>query len=73
MLVGNAIDNIKIYSPEKTIIDCFKYKNKLGMDVVLEALKRYRKQKTFDVNKLINYAKICRVDKAIKPYLETLV
>lgn len=61
---------IKIYCPEKTIADCFKFRNKIGMDVVLEALKLYKSRKKFDLNKLLKYAKICRVEKVMQPYLE---
>ena len=62
--------SVRIYSPEKTIADCFKFRNKIGMDVVLEALKLYKTRMRFDVKKLLNYAKICRVDKIMFPYLE---
>ena len=62
--------SIRIYNPEKTIVDCFKFRNKIGMDVVLEALKRYKENQTIDVQKLMKYAKICRVSEVIKPYLE---
>jgi len=61
---------VQIYSVEKTLVDCFKYRNKLGMDVVLEALKLYRSQKKFNLEKLIEYARICRVENVMKPYLE---
>lgn len=52
--------------------DCFKYRNKLGMDLVLEALKLYRTQKAFNPDILLKCARICRVEKAMKPYLEAL-
>lgn len=64
---------IKIYSPEKTIADCFKFRNKIGMDIVLEALKLYRERKRFNVQALMEYAAVCRVEKIMKPYLEALV
>jgi len=64
---------VQIYSMEKTLVDCFKYRNKLGMDVVLEALKLYKSQKTFKLEKLIEYAKICRVKNVMKPYLELIL
>jgi len=64
---------VKVYSIEKTIVDCFKYRNKIGMDIVLEAIKRYRAQKKFNVNEVFKYAKICRVDRAMKPYLEAVI
>ena len=61
---------VKVYCVEKTLADCFKYRNKIGMDVVLEALKLYRERCPFDANKLLRYARICRVEKIMKPYLE---
>lgn len=61
---------IKIYNPEKTIADCFKYRNKIGMDVVLEALKRYLNNKNYNINKLLHFASICRVRKVMQPYIE---
>jgi predicted transcriptional regulator of viral defense system len=64
---------VKVYSPEKTLADCFKFRNKIGMDVVLEALKLYKTRKKFDLGKLLKYAKICRVEKVMRPYLEATV
>lgn len=64
---------VKIYSPEKTLADCFKFRNKLGMDVVLEALKLYKARKQFDLEGLLKYAKVCRVEKVMRPYLETSI
>ena len=64
--------NVKIYSPEKTLADCFKFRNKIGMDVVLEAMKFYRSQKKFDIKAIMKYAKICRVEKQMRPYLEAM-
>ena len=63
---------INIYSPEKTIADCFKYRNKIGMDVAIEALKLYRQRKKFKIDDLIHYAKICRVEKIMQPYIEAM-
>ena len=64
---------IKVYSPEKTLADCFKFRNKIGMDVVLEALKLYKTRKKFNLRELLKYAKICRVEKVMRPYLEATV
>jgi predicted transcriptional regulator of viral defense system len=61
---------VKVYSPEKTVADCFKFRNKIGMDVVLEALKLYKSRMKFNHQKILEYARICRVDKIIFPYLE---
>jgi predicted transcriptional regulator of viral defense system len=64
---------VQIYNPEKTLADCFKYRNKLGMDVILESLKLYKSQKSYSLDKLLKYARICRVDKIMKPYLEAII
>jgi predicted transcriptional regulator of viral defense system len=65
---------IRVYCLEKTLVDCFKFRNKLGMDVVLEALKLYKdRKKQFKVGDLLKYARICRVEKIMKPYLEAVI
>lgn len=64
---------VKIYCAEKTIADCFKFRNKIGMDILLEALKMYKTRKEFNPDQLMKYARICRVQKIITPYLELLV
>jgi predicted transcriptional regulator of viral defense system len=64
---------VRIYSAEKTLADCFKYRNKIGMDTVLEALTLYRDQHKPKPRKLIEYAKVCRVEKIMRPYLEALL
>ncbi len=64
---------VKIYTPEKTLADCFKFRNRIGMDVVLEALKLYRTRYEFGLRELVKYAKVCRVEKVMRPYLETMV
>ena len=64
---------VKIYSPEKTLADCFKFRGKVGLDTAIEALKIYLRRKNKDVNKLMRYAKICRVENVMRPYLESLL
>jgi predicted transcriptional regulator of viral defense system len=65
---------IKVYSSEKTIADCFKYRNKIGIDVAIEALRAYReKVRKLPVNKLMEYARICRVERVMRPYVETVL
>ncbi|MDX9971583.1 MAG: hypothetical protein RBU21_01195 [FCB group bacterium] len=64
---------VRVYNPEKTLADCFKFRNKIGMDIVLEALKRCRARKDFNVAKLLKYARICRVEKVMKPHLEAIL
>ena len=64
---------VKVYSPEKTLADCLKFRNKIGMDMGLEALKDYKARKKFNLGELPRYAKICRVEKVMRPYLEAPV
>jgi len=64
---------LRIYGPEKTVADCFKHRNKIGLDVALEALKTYRQRKTFNVDKLLHCARVCRVENIMRPYLEALL
>ena len=64
---------VRIYGPEKTVADCFKHRNKIGIDVALEALKTYRRRKSFNADKLLHSARVCRVEKIMRPYLETLL
>lgn len=63
----------KIYCKEKSIADMFRYRNKLGEDIALEALNNYLKQPSPDINKLRKYAKICRVKTIMLPYLKAMV
>ncbi|MBN2529075.1 MAG: type IV toxin-antitoxin system AbiEi family antitoxin domain-containing protein [Deltaproteobacteria bacterium] len=65
--------SVRIYTPEKSIADIFKYRNKLGQDVALEALQMWAKRKERNINMLMKYAKICRVEKVIRPYVEALL
>jgi predicted transcriptional regulator of viral defense system len=61
---------IRIYSPEKTLADVFKYRNKVGMDVALEAVKAWRSRRRAPVERLLEQARICRVERVMRPYLE---
>jgi len=65
--------SVRIYSPEKTIVDSFKYRNKIGLDTATEALKLYREKKRFKPGDLMQIARACRVEKVIRPYLEALL
>jgi predicted transcriptional regulator of viral defense system len=71
----HAIDgaSVRVYSREKTLADCFKYRNKIGLDTVLEALKMYKEKHRFEVEVLLRYAEICRVPNVMRPYLEALL
>jgi predicted transcriptional regulator of viral defense system len=61
---------VRIYNSAKTVVDCFKYRNKTGLDVALEALRDCREQKKCSNDDLWRYAKICRVANVMRPYLE---
>lgn len=63
---------IRMFCPAKTIADCFKYRNKIGMEVCLEALQEGWKRRLFTMDDLWKYSKICRVKTVIRPYLEAL-
>lgn len=65
--------NVRVYSPEKTLADCFKFRNKVGLDTAVEAVRFYRERRSVKVNDLMRYAGICRVKKIIRPYLEALL
>ena len=65
--------SIKVFNPAKTVADCFKYRNKIGIDVALEALKEGWATDKFTMDELYHYAKICRVNKVMQPYIESLV
>ncbi|MET0101464.1 MAG: type IV toxin-antitoxin system AbiEi family antitoxin domain-containing protein [Sedimenticola sp.] len=62
--------SVRVYCVEKTLADCFKYRNKLGMDIVLEALKLYRSEHRVNRDALLKYARVCRVEKVMRAYLE---
>ncbi|MDD3927049.1 MAG: type IV toxin-antitoxin system AbiEi family antitoxin domain-containing protein [bacterium] len=63
---------VSIYSLEKTVVDCFKYRNKIGMDVALEALRESLRSRRIDIDELWRCAKICRVANIMRPYLEAI-
>jgi predicted transcriptional regulator of viral defense system len=65
--------SVRIYSPEKTLADCFKFRNKVGLDTAVEAVRFYRERRNVKVDALIHYAKICRVEKVMRPYLEAIL
>ncbi|MCD4653879.1 type IV toxin-antitoxin system AbiEi family antitoxin domain-containing protein [bacterium] len=64
--------DLRIYNREKTIADCFKYRNLYGIDLAFEALKLYVNQPTSKLSSVLEMAKICRVESIIRPYLEFL-
>lgn len=64
---------LRVYAVGKTIADCFKYRNKVGLDVALEALREGWRERRFTVDELDRYAEICRVSNVMRPYVESLV
>ena len=56
----------------KTVADCFKHRNKIGLDVALEALKDARAHNRASVDDIWRFAKVCRVANVIRPYLESI-
>jgi predicted transcriptional regulator of viral defense system len=63
---------LRVYGVAKTVADCFKHRNKIGLDVALEALKDARSRRKASVDEIWRYAKVCRVANVIRPYLESL-
>jgi len=64
---------VQIYSGAKTVIDCFRWKNEVGLDVAIEAAKDYLSRRDSIPSKLMEYAQACKVEKLVRPYLEALV
>jgi len=64
---------VRIYSPEKTLADCFKYRHKIGVDIAVEALRLYRERRPLRASELLRCARICRVEKVMRPYLEAVL
>jgi predicted transcriptional regulator of viral defense system len=64
---------VRIFNPAKTVADCFKHRSTVGLDVALEALRDALKRKKATADEIERYARICRVSKVIRPYLEASV
>jgi predicted transcriptional regulator of viral defense system len=63
---------LRVYGAARTVVDCFKHRNKIGLDVALEALKDARAQRKASADDLWRYARICRVANVMRPYLEVV-
>ena len=63
---------IRVYNPAKTVADCFKYRNKIGLDVALEALRECWRARRCSMDELWKAARICRMTHVMRPYLESL-
>ncbi len=64
---------IKVYNPAKTVADCFKFRNKIGMDVAMEALRETWQSNKATMDQLWEAAEVCRVANVMRPYLEAMV
>jgi predicted transcriptional regulator of viral defense system len=64
---------VRVYSPAKTVADLFKYRNKLGLDVALEALSEAWRERRVTVADLYKYARVCRVERVMRPYLQAII
>lgn len=64
---------VQIFSPAKTVADCFKYRNKIGLDVALEALKECIRDRRTTMDDLWHFAQVCRMTNVMRPYMEAMV
>jgi predicted transcriptional regulator of viral defense system len=64
---------LRVYSPAKTVADCFKLRSRLGLDIALEALRDWRSKAEFDVEEQLAEARHCRVEAVMRPYLEAML
>lgn len=72
---NHVIENVdvKVYSPAKTVADCFKFRNKVGLDVAIEALRETWRYRKATVDELLQAARICKVERVMRPYMEATV
>jgi predicted transcriptional regulator of viral defense system len=63
---------VRIYSAEKSLADCFKFRNKIGLDVAIEALRTYRGRRHHRLHEVLQYARLCRVENVVRPFLEAI-
>jgi predicted transcriptional regulator of viral defense system len=64
---------VKVFSAAKSVADCFKFRNRIGVDVAIEALQRYRRSRGFRADRLQHFAGLCRVERVMRPYLQALL
>jgi predicted transcriptional regulator of viral defense system len=64
---------VSVYSPAKTVADCFKFRSRVGIEVAIEALRMGLQQERFQPAQLMQFARICRVTRVMAPYLDTLL
>lgn len=64
---------LRVYSPARTVVDCFKFRNQIGLDVAIEALRDTSFQRKATVDEILEFAEICRVKNVLRPYLEATI
>lgn len=64
---------VRVYGPAKTVADCFKFRNRLGIDVPVEALRAGLREGKFKAAEVMQFAKVCRVEKVMRPFLEAML
>ena len=64
---------LRVYTPSKTVADCFKYRNKVGIGVAVEALRDFSRKHRGRATELAHFARICRVSRVMQPYLDAIV
>ena len=71
----HAVDGVRVrvFAAEKTLTDCFKYRNKIGLDTAIEALRLCRQRRRLNVEELMKFAAISRVQNVMRPYLEAVL
>lgn len=63
---------VRVFSPEKTLADVFKFRNRIGLEIALEALRTYARKKSRRFDQVLDFARVCRVEKIMRPYLEAV-
>jgi predicted transcriptional regulator of viral defense system len=64
--------DVRVYSAAKTVADCFKYRDKIGIDVAVEALRDFSRQHRGGATQLARFACVCRVTRVMQPYLDAI-
>ncbi len=64
---------VPVFDIEKTVVDCFRYRNRIGLDVALEAIREYLRRPRRNLDRLLHYAKVDGVKATIRPYLEAML
>ena len=65
--------SLRVYSPAKTVVDCFKYRSRVGLDVAMQALRECLRYRRASIDDIIRFSRICRVEKVMRPYVEAFV